>query len=312
MRSEFNLAGTENGRSSAGSTTDNHLYVSKKKIKKMDLGRSFQTITKHGFQINGETYGKDIRSMFVPSNGYCFVECDLSQAEARVDAVLSKDYSILDVFDGPIGIHRLTGSWIYDCDPMEIKKNILIDGIDRYHEAKIGRHATERNMRADRLMMMINKPIHKCEEILRKIHAKQPNLRDVFHHDVREILRTERKLIAPNGRKRDFFGKYDENMVNEGISTLPQAIVSDQLKFSLPALKQEGPLFRPLVEAHDGFLAEVHNEDKELYAQTFKRIVEREIDFRTCSLSRDYKLKIPMEAEWSNTNWQEMKTLIFS
>ena len=309
MRSEFNLAGTENGRTSAGATTDNHLYVRKKKIKSMDLGRSFQTITKHGFSINGETYGKDIRSMFVPSFGYVFVECDLSQAEARVDAVLAKDYDILSVFDGPVGIHRLTGSWLYSCPSEEIKKNILVDGVDRYHEAKTARHAGERNMRADRLMMMINKEIYKCEEILRKFHANQPNIRNVFHHDIRETLRTERKLVAPNGRKRDFFGKYNEDMVNEGISMLPQAIVSDQLKFSLPALRQEGPLFRPLVEAHDGFLAEVRNEDKEKYALTFKRIVEREIDFRTCSLSRDYRLKIPMEAEWSETTWEKMEAL---
>lgn len=309
MRSEFNLAGTENGRSSAGSTTDNYLYVHKNKLKLMDLGRSFQTITKHGFSINGETYGKDIRSMFVPSHNHVFVECDLSQAEARVDAVLAKDYDILNVFDGPIGIHRLTGSWIYNCPPEEIKKGILANGVDRYHESKIVRHAGERNMGADRLMMLINRPIYECEKLLKVFHQNQPNIRDVFHYEIRELLRTDLKLVAPNGRKRDFFGKYNNDMVNEGISMLPQAIVSDQLKFSLPDVQKECPYMRPLVEAHDGFMAEMHKDKKEEYALVFKKVVEREIDFRACSLSRDFRLKIPMEAEWSETTWEKMERL---
>lgn len=309
MRTEFNLAGTENGRTSAGSTTDNYLYVKNKKIKSMDLGRSFQTITKHGFSIDGETYGKDIRTMFVPSRGYSFVECDLSQAEARVDAVLASDFDILSVFDGPIGIHRLTGSWIYDCPPEEIKKNVLINGVDRYHEAKTGRHAGERNMQAERLMMMINRPIHECEMILMKFHQNQPNIRNVFHKEIREVLRTERRLTAPNGRRRDFYGRYDEGMVNEGISTLPQMIVSDQLKFSLPMTMKMCSWVRPLVEAHDGFLAEVPTGMERAYAKVFKCNVEKPIDFRTCSLSRAFDLIIPMEAEWSNTNWLEMKGL---
>ena len=40
----------------------------------------------------------------------------------------NNEFDILDVFDGPVGIHRLTGSWMFDCDPLEIKKNILVTG----------------------------------------------------------------------------------------------------------------------------------------------------------------------------------------
>jgi len=167
-RCEFNLAGAETGRTTTGKTTDGLLIFDKGKIKYKDLGRSFQNIGKHGFEVDGITLGKDIRSMFIPSQGFVFIEHDLSQAEARVDAVLAKDYEILEVFDGPIGIHRLTGSWIYDCDPMEIKKGILVDGKDRYHEAKTVRHACERNMKEDRLMMMIHRPIKECITILNK------------------------------------------------------------------------------------------------------------------------------------------------
>ena len=38
--------------------------------------------------------------MFVSSPRYYFVECDVSQAKARVDTRLASDFNILFVYDG--------------------------------------------------------------------------------------------------------------------------------------------------------------------------------------------------------------------
>jgi hypothetical protein len=309
-RCEFNLAGAETGRTTAGVTTDHYLVFKNGKIKLLDMGHSFQTIGKHGFEVSGVTYGQDLRSIFVPSPGYIFVESDLSQAEARVDAVLAKDFDILPVFDSKTGIHRLTGSWIFDCDPSEIQKNILIDGIDRYHVAKTVRHAAERNMTPGRLMMMIGKPIEFCAEILRRLHGRQPNIRGVFHREIREQIQKERSLVAPNGRRRDFYGRINDETINEGISQLPQSIVTDYLKQSLwKTISETREFCRPLSEAHDGFLAEILENKAEIYARIFKTNVEVPIDFRTCSLARDFQLTIPCETAFGSTNWQEMKEI---
>lgn len=304
LRCEFNLAGSENGRTTAGSTTDNLLIFYKKGIKSIDLGRSFQTIAKHGFEVDGEEYGKDLRTMFVPTPGYCFVECDLSQAEARVDAVLAADYDFLPTFDGPIGVHRLTGSWLFNKSPEEIKKDTR-----EYHEAKTGRHAGERNMGPDRLMMMIHQPIRRCKQILEMFHAKQPKIRSIFHEEIRMRLQKDKCLIAPNGRRRDFFGRYDKDQINEGISFLPQAIVTDYLKNGLHRTFKECEFAIPLAETHDGFLTEVPIGRGREFAKVFERSTVVDIDFTTCSLSRDFRLKIPMEVEISNTNWYEMEAL---
>lgn len=304
FRCEFNLAGQENGRTSASHTTDNYLIFHKRTIKNIDLGHSLQTIGKHGFEVDGEEYGKDIRSMFVPSPGYCFVECDLSQAEARVDAILAADFDFIPIFDGPIGVHRLTGSWLFNKQPEEIKK-----GTREYYEAKTARHAGERNMQEDRLMMMIHRPIKECVLILKIFHNNQPSIKETFHADIRKYLQKEKVLVAPNGRRRDFFGRFDKDQINEAISFLPQAIVTDYLKNGLWRTFEECPFAIPLSEAHDGFLAEVELGKEMEYATTFQRNTVVDIDFRTCTLSRDYMLKIPMEAEWSKTNWQEMEPL---
>jgi DNA polymerase-1 len=315
LRCDFNLAGAETGRTTSSETSDYYLMVKDKKVKLANMGHSLQTIGKHGFTVDGDEYGKDIRSIFVPSHGYSFVECDLSQAEARVDAILAEDFDILSIFDGPTGIHKLTGGWVFDCDPSEIKKNQLTlneagVGEDRYTTAKVVRHAAERNMGEKRLLMMLRQPIATCAKILRRVHDRQPKIRGIFHRQIREQIQQNRNLVAPNGRRRDFFGRIDEHAINEGISFLPQAIVTDYLKTSLrKTIAECRDYVRPLSEAHDGFLSEVKHGHEEHYAETFKRNVEQPIDFRSCSLSRDYRLVIPCEAAVGKDNWQELEDL---
>jgi hypothetical protein len=151
FRYEANLAGAETGRTTTSSTTDYFLKEEwqgkNQKVKKINLGHSIQNIGKHGFYIDDQIFGKDVRSMFVPSPGYEFGEIDLAGAEARVDRVLSGNFD-LGVFDNP-GIHKLTGSWLFNCKPTDIKKNT-----HEYHLSKTFRHAGERNMGPNRAFMM--------------------------------------------------------------------------------------------------------------------------------------------------------------
>lgn len=309
FRCEFNLAGTENGRTSAGKCTDQILYLDEKgKIKLKNLGHSLQTIGKHGFMMDGITYGKDLRSMFVPSYGYRFVEIDLSGAEARVDRVLSGNFD-MEVFTNP-GIHKLTASWIYNCAPSEIKKDILIDGVDRYFMGKTTRHAGERNMKADRLVMMTQRPLKECMDILTKFHTSEPAIREVFHKDIIKAVDETRVLIAPNGRRRDFFDRIDNHTYNEAISTLPQMIVSDQTKFSFIKTFEECSYARLLAEMHDGALAEVPIGNEMEYGLVYKKNVEIPIDFRFGSIKRDYQLIIPCEMSMGDS-WDQLKGVDF-
>ena len=245
--------------------------------------------------------------MFVPSYGYVFVEIDLASAEARVDTVLANNFNILSYFDNGIGIHRLTGSWVFDCPPEEIKKKVLVDGVERYHLAKTVRHAAERNMQADRLYAMTGYDINFCKKVLAKIHGFQPEIVGVFHRDVITEIKTNRMLVAPNGRRRDFFGRtQDKNIQNEAISYLPQCIVGDQTKFCLPEILANAPYARLLAEAHDGIMVEVPRGQEYDYISIHKKAVETPIDFRNGSLKRDIVLTIPAEASIGE-NWYDMQ-----
>lgn len=307
FRCEFNLSGTETGRTSAGQTTDYFLKDDPKKpgkTKQINLGHSLQTIGKHGFKIGGSTYGEDVRSMFVPSFGFSFVEIDLAGAEARVDRVLSGNFD-MGVFDNP-GIHKLTGSWVFGVAPSEIKK-----GSHEYHLSKTVRHAGERNMGANRFFMMcqdegvgLSLTLPEATRILDDFHKNQPEIRSVYHKEIEIALKTTNCLVAPNGRRRDFFDRIDHHTINEGISFLPQCIVSDTTKFSFIPTCLEAPWAHLLTEAHDGSLWEIPTGREEEFAIAYKRNIEQPIDFRKGSLKRDYQLIIPAECskglDWEN------------
>ena len=80
------------------------------------------------------------------------------------------------------------------------------------------------------------------------------------------------------------------------------------MKAALPKVIGECHDFvRPLSEAHDGFLSEVKEGHEEEYGRIFKKNIEVGIDFRTCSLPRDFELVIPCEVAISKTNWMEME-----
>jgi uracil-DNA glycosylase len=313
FRCEFNLTGTITGRTSAGKTTDYFIIDEKdskgrQKIKKINLGHSLQTIGKHGFRINGELYGTDIRDMFVASPGYSFMEIDLSGAEARVDRVLSGIFD-MEVFDNP-GIHKLTGSWIFDCKPSAIVKGSL-----EYHLSKTVRHAGERNMRVDRFFLMaqdegtgINLTLEKAKTILEKFHKVQPEIQQVYHKEIELAIRTTRCLVAPNGRRRDFFDRINHSSINSGISYLPQVIVSDQTKFSFIPTFCAAPWARLLAESHDSGFAEVPRGREHEFYQIYKKNVEVPIDFRNGSLKRDYQLVIPADGT-VGPNWGHMEDI---
>lgn len=298
-RANYNLAGTENGRTSCNPSIDQMFELIEGIVVLKNAGRSLQTITKHGFRIGDEIIGTDVRRIFVPTPGFVLCETDLSQAEARVDAVLSTDYNLLDKFTDP-GIHKLTGSWLYDCAPEDIKKGTL-----EYHLAKTFRHAAERNIGAKTLSMTTHRPVKECEKLLVKLHEYQRNIREVFHRDIIKEVTDKRFLVSPHGRRRDFFARPDYKMHNEAISYIPQAVVGDLNKFSFIPILEEMPQVLYLNEAHDSSLVEIRRDEVERYAALVKKHLEIPIDFRQGSIYRDFQLTIPCETTWSDTCWYE-------
>lgn len=310
----FRMAGTETARSSTA--------VLKKPIRPKKIGLAFHTIPKHG------RLSKAVRSMFIPSPGKVFIQGDLSQAEARIVAVLAEDYALLKAFD-EIDIHRRTAGLFFGMVNRLILENIMVpivdfiekDGPERF-TGKMFRHAGNYDMGKRRAMNEFNVNAQKYEismsisewkagEFIRLFHEASPKIRGIFHTSIRQALDSGRVLINPYGRPRVFNGKWEDDLYKEGFAFIPQSTVADTTQSALIDIDREwlGEDVAYLIsENHDALVAEVPEKEWKTYALFMKKAMTREIDFGPyCTLKRDIKLTIPVDIEMSDTNYAELK-----
>jgi len=315
MRTSYKLHGTETGRTSAGKSIEPSFYIDEKgKIRERECGGSFQTIGKHGYEFGPERIGADLRSIFVPAPGWCFVEGDQGQAEDRVVCVLAEDWDGLEVLNKKVfkrnkhGLkddrHTLTAVLITSKDFEDITPD------DRQERGKKPRHAGNYNMGSYVLSLLTHLRQSECSLLLERFHAQNPNIRGVFHESIKQIINTKRYLITPHGRRRDFFGRISNETYKQAYATIPQATVSDHNKFTVlgQLVRRWGwEDVRPLAESHDSNTFEVRMEVREAFMEDFQRAIETPISFKNCILSRDIEIVIPGEINWSDEDWSKVK-----
>jgi DNA polymerase I-like protein with 3'-5' exonuclease and polymerase domains len=313
-KSSFNISATETCRSSTS--------ILKKPVRPKKIGLAFHTISKHG------RLAKDIRSMFIPDKGTVFVSVDSSQAEARVVAVLSEDWELLEAFD-KVDIHRRTAGLIFSYTKDLILKTSEVpvvdilekDGPERFCGKKT-RHAGNYDMGKNRFMVEFNTDAQKFDigmsisewragQMLDLFHRASPKIRGKFHQDIINCLQNTRALIDPFGGVRIFNGRMDNELYKEGYANIPQRTVGHLVQGAALKIDDElnGDIEKKWIsENHDSLLMQVPAGNWEPYARLMKKHLETPIDFsRYCSLKRNHVLTIPADVEMSDTSYAEMR-----
>lgn len=314
-KSAFNVSATETCRSSTG--------ILKKPLRPKKIGLAFHTISKHG------KLAKDIRSMLIPDKGKVFIQADSSQAEARVVAVLSEDWELLEAFD-KIDIHRRTAGLMFGfTSKLELSvdfKHPIVDtlpkdGPERFTGKKI-RHAGNYDMKKRRLMTEFNTDAQKYEvnmtisewkagQMLDLFHAASPKLKGVFHRGIKEAIDSSRVLIDPFGGVRIFNGRMDDELYKEGYANIPQRTVAHLVQGAALKIDEElnGDIeVMWISESHDSLVMQVPESNWEPYGRLMKKHFETPIDFSLyCTLRRNYKLTIPCEVEVAVKNYGEFE-----
>jgi len=310
-KSAYNIIATETCRSSTG--------ILKKPFRPRKIGLADHTISAHG------RLAKDIKTMFIADEGKVILQADSSQAEARIVAVLSKDWELLKAFD-EIDIHRRTAGLIFGyVNKLELSKDfkhpiidfLPKDGPERFTGKKT-RHAGNYNMKKHTFMIVFNTDAQKYDipmsisewkanQMLEIFHAASPKLEQVFWKEIKEALDATRTLIDPFGGVRQFYGRADDSLYGEGYANIPQRTVAHLVQGA--ALKIDDELNGDTQvlwaeEKHDALYLQAPANNWEPYAKLMKKHMERSIDFRTyCTLKRDIDLIIPCDIEISHTNY---------
>lgn len=327
IRTSSKLGGTASGRTSGGKTADQvYEYDHDKKgnliLESTNLGTSFQTVTKHGFIVEGDEdgeiddsiIGKDIREMYTPDPGWVIVSIDRSQAEARVVDLLAEDYEGLEEY-GKIDKHSKIASIIWTQYTWEeIKKRYKdgeAEGAYMRQIGKKGKHATNYDMGDFRLSNLANIPITFAHQVLVKIHAACPQIKGVFHFNVDLEVRKHRRLDNPLGRPRMWYKKLDGHGIKVAYSWYPQSTISDSTKRAMLKIVNEVDRTRCafVAENHDSIDALVKLGYVRTYVNIARRHLTEGIDFRRGTFYRDYNLVIPVDVHIGRKNWGEMREM---
>ena len=286
------------------------VFTGKRSKKHKNIGTAFQTITKHG------DIGSDVREQYEPAKGHLFVQGDSAQAETRVVFLLADDEDALKDIDTR-DYHAWTASWFFGGTEQSYSKRTLGFEHPIRFVGKTLRHACHLGASFKRAATTVNTDARKygidikiedsfAKKAIAIFHAKQPKIQEVFHNGVVEALSSRRQVLhsavpfginSKVGGRRQFFERWGDELFRQAFSYIPQRSVSDNTKAAaLRIRRKHRRLARLILEAHDGLMYMIPENEVDYFAAILKEEMERPIRFDTCSIPR-HDLVIPCEIE---------------
>jgi DNA polymerase I-like protein with 3'-5' exonuclease and polymerase domains len=223
-----------------------------------DCGFGPLTIPREGGAVS-------VKSMFVAPEGYTFIEADLKAAETWYVAYASVCKKLIDMLHAGEDIHKHVAHAILRAlgkSGTEYSKLWRNLGKKTGHGANyLMREGTfVENVFKDMDMILSKK---EGKTILDAYFKEFPEIRQ-WHGQINQQLYRTRKLIAPTGWERYFYGRPGEDMLREAVAWAPQHTVPyiiNQMMFYLCDERTKGNLeFDLLVQVHDALYLLVKDE----------------------------------------------------
>lgn len=239
LRYSLNAAGTETLRMSGHQDA-------------WDNGFNIQTIPREGGPIS-------IKSMFVAPEGWSFLECDLRQAESRFVAYDSGDKTLIDMLESGEDVHKYVAH--------EILRGLGKPATDYSKEwRQLGKKSGHGANYAMKAGVFVETVFHEMDLVLTKQEAQVildsyyklfPGI-PMWHNWIKKELAEKRKLTAPSGWNRYFYGRYNDDMFKEAFAWRPQHTIpwiTNTLMLHLAKKRGAGELnYHQLIQIHDSLV----------------------------------------------------------
>lgn len=286
MRCSFDLTGTRSGRLSSRQSLD-------------------------GTGTNLQNIPSDLRRMFVSDPGTVFVYRDYSQAEARVVAYLARCEGLIELFeDSTRDVHTENAARIFGKSPAVLEKNGgPVTSVERYLAKRVI-HASNYGMEAKRLVEVVNEDaattgvrivLSDAKRLIEKYFLLFPEIQQNFWREVEVELRHTRTLSTPFGWRRAFYGRWDDKLLREAYSFIPQSTVGHLARIAWRRISDRlvaHPLWgaEVLLNVHDSILVQCD----EGVVHEVVHAMKQEMDI-SMTLG-DYTFKIPTDCQ-VGYNW---------
>lgn len=219
------------------------------KIDGTDTGRlaSTKSIFNSGTNLQNIPRGPVVRQLFIPDPGMKFIEADLSQAEARVVAYLSEDMQLMELFNLNGDIHKHQAGRLFH-------KQVGAVTPEERQKGKTVVHASNYKVTKRRLAKTLGCSEMEAQGFINQYFMLYPKIK-IWHMDIDTQLKKTRVLCTPYGRKRMFFGRFDDALLRSAIAFVPQSTVSDLINLGLTKAWRNLPVgWEILMQVHDSIL----------------------------------------------------------
>lgn len=255
--------------------------------------------------------GKEIRKVFVPADGFLFVDADYSQVELRILAALSGDEKLIKAYRDAVDIHRLTASEVFHVPLDEVTDEMR-------RNAKAVNFGIVYGISAFGLGEDLSISRKEAQDYINRYFETYPKVKTYLDGEValakeHGAVRTAFGRIRPvpeirssNFMTRSFGERVAMNSPIQGTAADIMKLAMNRVNMALSGLspdgKQTGKRYRSriVLQVHDELLVETAPEEKEavmaLLRENMIAAGEKNQKLRAVSLSVDVK---------AGENWYE-------
>lgn len=220
--------------------------------------------------------GRSIRKVFVPEDGYVFVDADYSQIELRIMAAMSGDRNLIDAYRNKVDIHRLTASEVFhvpfDEVTAELRSNAkavnfgILYGISSFG---LGQGLNISRKEAEQYIAKYFETYPVIKEFLDKLVEEARNTGAV--KTVYGRIRPIPEISSTNFMQRSFGERIAMNSPIQGTA-------ADIMKLAMirveKRLREEAKASKLILQIHDELLVEAAVEEKDLVVRILKEEME--------------------------------------
>lgn len=243
--------------------------------------------------------GRLIRKVFVPAEGYVFLDADYSQIELRVLAHFSQDENLIQAYREAADIHQLTASQVFhipfdEVTPLQRRNAKAVNFGIVYGISSFG------------LSQDLSITRKEAAEYIENYFATYPKIKGFLDGEV-EKAKTQGYVTTMFGRRRPVPELKSSNFMQRSfgeriaMNSPIQGTAADIIKIAMirvnHALKEANMKSRLILQVHDELLIETASEEVDQVSEILKR-----------EMGQAAQLAVPLEIDMhTGSNWYEAK-----
>lgn len=243
--------------------------------------------------------GRKIRKVFIPKDGYVFVDADYSQIELRILAALAGDEELIDAYRSNKDIHRSTASKVFHV-PFEEVTDL------QRRNAKAVNFGIVYGISSFGLSQDLSITKKEAQKYIEDYFATYPGIKK-YLENTKEFAKENGYSLTYFGRRRPIPELKSSNFMQRSfgervaMNAPIQGTAADIMKIAMlnvfARLQKDCESARLILQVHDELVVEVKEEEKD------KVLLILEEEMRSAA---DLAVSLEVEAHWGK-DWYEAK-----